>query len=131
MSEISFEKASRRKLRFDTARGRLSVEDLWDLPLQGGDVNLDALAIALHQKLKSEIEVSFVEEPPKPNEDLQLRFEVVKRIIQVRLEENKQAEVAAEKRQLKQQILEIIKDKQSEELKESSIEDLQARLAEL
>lgn len=28
-----FEQASRQKLRFETSAGKLSIEDLWDLPL--------------------------------------------------------------------------------------------------
>ncbi len=131
MSDVTFEKASQRKLRFDTARGRLSVEDLWDLPLKGADISLDALAIALHQQIRSEDEVSFVDDPPEPNEELRLRFAVIKRVIEVRLEEKKAAEAAEEKRQLKQQILGIIKDKENEDLKEASIEELQARLEDL
>ena len=43
-----FEKASRMKLRFNTQRGVLSVEDLWDLPL----IQLDNIAIALNKKLQ-------------------------------------------------------------------------------
>jgi hypothetical protein len=129
--EKAFEKASRRKLRFDTPRGRLGVEDIWDLPLKGGDVNLDDLAKAYHHELKNDGEVSFVDDPPEPNEELQLRFDVVKRVIDVRLVEKKAAETAEEKRQLKQEILAAIRAKQTEELKESSIDDLQARLAEL
>lgn len=45
---IMFEKASRMKLRFNTQRGVLSVEDLWDLPL----IQLDNIAIALNKKLQ-------------------------------------------------------------------------------
>jgi hypothetical protein len=129
--EKAFEKASRGKLRFETPRGLLGVEDIWDLPLKGGDTNLDELAKAYHRELKTDGEVSFVDDPPEPNEELQLRFDVVKRVIDVKLAEQKAAETAEEKRQLKQEILAAIKAKQTEELKESSIDDLQARLAEL
>ena len=56
-----FEVASRQKLRFDTARGQVSAEDLWDLPLTSttGKPNLDAIAVDLHNKM-SQSNLSFV-----------------------------------------------------------------------
>lgn len=86
---------------------------------------------AYHRGLKSDSEVSFVDDPPKPDEELQLRFEVVKHVIGVKLAEKREAETAEEKRQLKQEIMAAIKAKQSEEPKDSSIEDLRSRLADL
>lgn len=84
-----FERASKKKLRFETDLGTLSVEDLWDLPLQATrGVNLDDLAKSFSKALKEEEEESFVEKP-KPNKklaDLRLRFAIVKRIIEVQLE---------------------------------------------
>ena len=48
-----FEKATRLKLRFETVRGYVTTEDLWDIPLSA--VNgfcLDTIAKNLNKKLK-------------------------------------------------------------------------------
>lgn len=42
-----FEQAVRQKLRFQTVRGLLTVEQLWDLPLDKGEVNLYQIATEL------------------------------------------------------------------------------------
>ena len=126
-----FEKASRMKLRFDTPRGRLTVEDLWVIPLVDGDANLDDIAKELNRQLKTDNEESFVVKKEEPNEELTVKFELVKHIIKVRLVEQEAAENAALARQKKQQILALIADKENEKLKESSVEDLKALLESL
>ncbi len=122
-----FEKASRRKLRFPSPKGLLSVEDLWDLPLTSntGKANLDDIAKTLFAAMK-ETEISFVA-PAKTesDSDSKLAFEIVKRVIDVRLAENAAAAVAADNRKRKQLILDIIAQKQNEQLLGSSLEDLQ------
>jgi hypothetical protein len=128
-----FEKASRMKLRFDTPVGRLPVEDIWDLPLLGGrnDACLDELAKTLHRELKGSQEESFVIKTAEPNEKLALRFEIVKHVIHVKLEEKDAAENAELARQKKAQILAIIADKEMESLKEANIDDLRALIDSL
>jgi len=122
-----FEQAARMRLRFDTPRGRLSVEDIWDLPLKGGDANLDDIAKVLFRESKADTEMSFVDDPPEPNEALALRFEIVKHIISVKKAEAKAAEMAEANRQRKQEILAIIAEKENDSLKRKSV----AKLREL
>lgn len=56
----NFEIASRLKLRFETAVGMISTEDLWTLPLTSNSkVSLDSLAVSLNKELKGS-EESFV-----------------------------------------------------------------------
>ena len=127
-----FEKAARLKLRFDTSIGQLSVEDLWDLPLTHRNrTNLDDIAIALNKQLKNSDTVSFVVPDRKSDETIQLRFDLVKHIIAVRLVELKAADEAKTRAEKKQKILAIIADKQDESLKGMSAEDLQKMLADL
>jgi hypothetical protein len=123
---LDFAKASRLKLRFESPAGMLSVEDLWDLPLTSntGKASLDAIARDLNRKLKQEEDVSFVVKTPKHDEGTQLKFELAKYIIDVRLEENERAAQAKANKEKKQQILALVAQKELEALGSSSLEDL-------
>jgi hypothetical protein len=132
MEEL-FERATRQRLRFETARGELAVEDLWDLPLSstnGKQVNLDAIAVALHLRLRSGADVSFVNKEKKSDERTQLMFDVVKHIIDVRLDEVAAAEKEKERAEKRQRILGILADKDDEELRGMSKDDLRRLLEE-
>jgi hypothetical protein len=121
-----FERATKQKLRFDTAVGRINVEDLWDIPLE----QLDKLAQELHKEVESGEEVSFIEakKPTAAFTELKLKFDVVKRVIEVRLAAQKKAEKAAATKAKKQRLLALIEEKQDEELKGKSLDELQALL---
>lgn len=128
-----FEKASRLKLRFDTNKGQLTVDDLWDLPLtsQTGKANLDDVARSLHRQLKNDDNVSFVETNRRSDETIQLKFDIVRHIIDVRLAEMKAASEARTIAQQKQMIMELIADKKVESLKSLSVEELENKLKEI
>lgn len=128
-----FEKASRLKLRFDSAKGLLTVEDLWDLPLTSntGKANLDDIARDLHRLLKEADEVSFVKPAQGSTESDQLAFDVVKHIIDVRVAERDAAAQKAERAEKKQQILAMIAQKENEALGSTSLEELRAMAASL
>jgi len=126
-----FEKAARLKLRFNTPQGQLSAEDLFDLPLTSktGRANLDDVARGIHQEIKAAGDgVSFVTPAEKADETNELRFEIVKHVIAVRVAERDAAVEARAKAEKKQRVLEIIARKKDEELEGSSIEDLQKLL---
>lgn len=129
-----FEKASRLKLRFDTARGALSTEDLWDLPLKStvDKPNLNDIAKALYKDLKETGEiVSFVDDTQQADEKLTLKFEIVKHVIAVKKAEAEAKAQEKAKADQKQQILGIIAQKKNEQLSAASIEELEAKLAAL
>jgi hypothetical protein len=127
-----FEQASRLKIRFETSKGLLSVEDLWDLPLTSdtGRANLDDLARGLHQHLKDAGDnVSFVSPVEnKADERLQLGFDVVKHIIGVRVAERDAAKAETDRKARKQRIMSIIAQKEDEKLSSTSLEELRAML---
>ena len=116
-----FERASREKVRFDF-RGSINTEDLWDLSLE----NLDAIYKNLGRKLRESKEDSLLVEETATNEVLELKVDIIKRIVGVRLIERKAREDEANRASRKGRLLEIIADKQDEELKGKSVDELTA-----
>lgn len=125
MSDI-FEKASRQKIRFSTSRGVLGVEDLWDLKLE----QLDSIAISLDEE-KGKTTKSFVKTRSVANTILELKFDVVKHIIDVKMAEEEARAIAKDKRARKERLLELIENKENEALGQKSVEDLKKELLEL
>lgn len=136
-TEQIFEQASRLKIRFNSPKGLLSVEDLWDLPLTSTNPNratLDAIAISLHKQTREATEtVSFV--TPSQNDrqanELSLAFEIVKHVIGVRVQERDAAQAESDRREKKQRLLELIARKQDQELEGKSVEELRAMVEAL
>ena len=129
-----FEQAARCKLRFETNRiGGILVEDLFDLPLTSktGRPNLDDIARGLHKQLKSGDDVSFVEPSRSSDPVVQLSFDIVKHVIDAKLEANKAEAKKRDDAEKKQKILALIADKKDEALKGKPLEELEAMLATL
>lgn len=129
-----FERASRAKLRFATAIGELTAEQLWDLPLavRGDRPDLDKIARAVHFELKGLDEVSFVDTKPDPRKvDLELRFDILKHIIDSKKTDAAAAQTAAQNAEFKRKLLDALAAKEGEELSKLSADDLKKKLAEL
>ena len=128
-----FMKASRLKLRFDSAVGKCSVEDLWDLPLTStvGKPNLDDIARQLNKQMKNGDDVSFVIKEKKTDEITSLKFDIVKYIIDVRLGENAAAAAVKDLKDKKQQLLSLVAAKEVEALGSKSIDELKAMIGSL
>lgn len=120
-----FEKASRLKLRFDTDRGPMATEDLWDLPLTSatGKTNLDNIAVGLHISLSTS-NLSFVNTSAVVDEGNQLKLAIVKHIIDVRLAENAARATERDNAAKKQNLLALIVKKEDAALEGYSLEDL-------
>ena len=117
-----FEKASRLKLRFRVAAGLITTEDLWTLKLEV----LDSLAVNLNKEIDSTPEISFIRKKAvsKESELNKLRFEIVKRVIEVKLAEEESAEMAKLQKAKNSRLDEIIARKEEAALENMSIEDL-------
>lgn len=126
-----YKKASKKKLRFSTARGLLSVEQLWDLSID----ELRQLIIKVRKDAKkssSEVddaELSFLDTPAKSKStDDELRFEILKDIYLTKKSSEQKAMKRAEVKENNKKILELIARKQDEALEKKSIKDLEKML---
>jgi len=126
MSEKMFETAVRTKMRFPF-RGMVSVEDLWDLPVE----SLDSIFKTLNSQLKQVKEESLLDRKTKQDKELDTKIEIVKYIVIVKQEEEDLRLKAREKREQKQKILEILATKQDESLQNKTEEELKAMLDQL
>ena len=127
MEKNIFEYATRAKLRFPSKAGDITTEDLWDLPLLSEKgLCLDAVAKAVNAELKQSQEESFVA-PTKTvgAAELTLKLEIVKHIIQIKLDEAAKAKKSAENKKARERITQLIAEKQDAELKELSLDQLQ------
>lgn len=128
-----FIKATRLKLRFQTTRGSITVEDLWDLPLSSttGKVNLDQLAVNAFNAIEKAPQFSFVKAVTKGDDINELRLEILKYVISVKQTENSAKLQANARAAEKQKLLELLQRKQEDKLGELSEEELKARIAAL
>ena len=121
-----FEYAVRNKVRFPF-KGMISVEDLWDLSLP----NLDSIYKTLNKQIKQSEEESLLSTKTNVDTELEVQIAIVKHIVSVKLEEQKEREKVAAKKAQKQKIMSIIASKEEEALHNSSVEDLKKMLDEL
>ena len=125
--------ACTKKVRFKTATGFISTEDLFDLPLTSKNgMNLDAVAKTVYEALKGEESVSFVEKTSNPHkEGLELAMEIVKDVIRIKQEEAAAKADLASKAAKREQLLRALSAKQEQELASMPLEKLQEELKKL
>tara|TARA_R110000737_G_scaffold321907_2_gene334075 strand:- start:274 stop:666 length:393 start_codon:yes stop_codon:yes gene_type:complete len=105
------EKATRIKLRFDTVRGLLPVEDLFSLPLSKGAVSLDSLHCKLKQKIKSGTEDSYLNTRSKEQDLDDLRILILEDIMDERVAEIKADVERVQKNQRRKYLESLIAEK--------------------
>lgn len=120
----NFKLASKQKLRFQTNKGLLSTEQLWDLSLE----DLDSLAVSLEVAHKESGKKSFLVKTTEKDKTTKLRFDVVLEILNTKAEEAQAISEQAEIREHNKKIIALISEKQDESLKGKSIKQLEAML---
>ena len=130
-----FEYATRNKIRFQSSRGELTLEQLWDVPLRGNNgeaFDLNAVAKMANKAYKDISEESFVE-TVKTQEHVrrEMALEVVKYVIDAKLADEEYAKRRADNRLEKEKLLGILAEKQDGKLSELSEKELRRRIAAL
>lgn len=125
----NFEKAVRLKLRFETNRGQLSVEELWDLNL----TSLDSIAKSVNKQIQTEVEESFIPNKITSSKTTynNLRLEILKYVILTRHNEKEAAKLRTEKIAKLQQLKDLAAAKANEQFAAQSLEDINKQIAEL
>ena len=139
MSNIEnlFRKAIENKWRFSVpGRNVLSLEELYDLPLSGNNgTNLDTVANVINNQLQAKRgKVSFVTNNTQNDREvaeLEDKLELVKDVIQVKLERNAARQEQVAKASEKAMLEAFLVQKQTEALANMSEEEIRKRLAEL
>lgn len=122
-----YKEASKMKLRFATVKGNLSVEDLWDLSL----TTLDKLAVAIDEQISKNPKKSFISESTPEDKVSKLKLDILKDIINTKLEEKAKKDSEKQKISERNKLLEILAKKEEASLENLSIEELKKKIAEL
>lgn len=123
MSEINiFEKATRGKYRYHF-NGQINTEDLFDLSVE----ELDKIFKELNGIVKQADEESLLDNSSM-DDKLSTKIEIIKYIVKAKLEEKEANQLAKEKAIQRQKILAIMAERDDEELKNMSKEELEEML---
>lgn len=120
MSSVNlFETAVRGKFRFPY-NGSISVEDLWDLPVEKLDLVYQYLEAQAEQQPKK----SLLSSSSKEALILAQKIEIVKHIVSTKLAEAEARKQAAADKKRHQKIMALIDEKENESLRNLPVDEL-------
>lgn len=118
-----YKKAARAKLKFQTVKGNLTVEQLFDLD----EEVLDSLAVELEAKYKESGGKSFLNRSKSTKDKtLKLQFDIVLDVLETIATESTKRLEALDKKKFNDNIDRIIAKKEQGEKEEMSIDELKA-----
>jgi hypothetical protein len=120
----NYKEASKQKLRFNTTKGLLTTEQLWDLSLE----DLDALAVSLESEHKESGKKSFLTKSTAKDKTAKLRFDIVLDVLNAKVDEEQALTEAFEIKEHNKKIITLIADKKDDELKGKSVKELEKML---
>ena len=120
----NFKIASKDKVRFQTTKGSLSTEQLWDLSV----TDLDTLAVSLEAEYNESGKKSFLVKRSVKDKTTKLKFDIVIEVLNDKVEAAQEAKEAREVKEHNQKILSLISEKKDGELRGKSVNQLEAML---
>jgi endonuclease IV len=120
----NYKSAAQQKLRYQTTKGLLNTEQLWDLSLN----ELDSLAVALETEHQQSGKKSFLAKTSAKDKTAKLKFDIVLDVLNTKSEEAQALKDAAEIKAHNSKIINLISEKQDESLRGKSVKQLEAML---
>jgi len=120
----NFKKAAFDKLRIQTDRGPLSVEQVCELPIP----ELDNLCVSLDEKYNNSKGKSFINKDQTKDKNIKLQFDIVFEILNDKVKAADAETEAKAKKERNQRILAVIEGKKDSELEGKSLKQLTAML---
>lgn len=118
------------KLRFETPKGLLTVEQLFDLSMTDLSTTIKKVNALIKKEQATDDELSFLEGIDTTETQNSLRFRILKDVYLTKKDARDAAALDFEKKQRNQRIAEIIAKKKDEALESKSIEELEKMLEE-
>ena len=125
-----YKQAAILKLRFETPKGLLSAEQLFDLSMTDLSTSIKKVNALLKKEQSTDDELAFLEGADVAETQNSLRFKILKDVYLTKKEARDAAALDYEKKQKKQRIAELIAKKKDEELENKSVEELEKMLDE-
>lgn len=129
-----FEYASRKKLRFASSKGSLTVEQLWNVPVSSSTgFSLSAIATPYYEKREkaSSLSGSLLRASEGLSEDDRVSLSILEHIAQVLDQERKAAVAAAVKSSRKADLLDALAAREADALTRKTPEELRKMIEEL
>ena len=122
-----FKEAAIGKIRFQTVKGTIGLEDLYDIPLTSRDkFNLNDIAKSIYAEIKESGDVNFIGESTPIDETNELKLALVKEVIKHKQEEARSKTELAANKSHNELIDRLIKEKEFENLKNMSVDELKS-----
>lgn len=120
----NYKLASQQKLRFQTSKGPLSAEQLWDLSLD----ELDTLAVSLQEQHENSGKKSFLNPKSEKDKTAKLKFDIVLDVLNTKQEEAQALTKAKEIKAHNDKIYALIAKSDDKELEGKTRKQLVAML---
>jgi len=121
-----FEIATRTKMRFPY-KGIISIEDLWDLSLEG----LDSIYKTINKELRINDEDSILNSDPVENQTPVDMISIIRHVVNVKQNEQISRTEQKAKAEKKQKLLGILSQKEDEKLTSMSVDDIRTMLSDM